>query len=299
MKKLLYPALFALLLFAPARDSKAQFVVNDPIHMGVHIGEFARKLREWSDTFQNYQVVLDAKRIADQAKTIQGTISDVTGQVRDLTNQGLTLQRQIQSDLALVRGVVNLRISSPVELYTRAMAISQSGGINSYMPSLNQASRLRAALTSANQSDIASVYQIFNRFDVTRPGNPISSANYEATKQEGAVSQFALEAMNHKKKVETAFNLQKIADEMTAESTELLATLKNDGRYKMTDAERLATISACNDNMVKAIQLRKQADEILTESAKAGEMTKIVESSYQDMLSQKAMIAMDAARADH
>jgi hypothetical protein len=299
MKKLLYPALFALLLFAPARDSKAQFVVNDPIHMGVHIGEFARKLREWSDTFQNYQVVLDAKRIADQAKTIQGTISDVTGQVRDLTNQGLTLQRQIQSDLALVRGVVNLRISSPVELYARAMAISQSGGINSYMPSLNQASRLRAALTSANQSDIASVYQIFNRFDVTRPGNPISSANYEATKQEGAVSQFALEAMNHKKKVETAFNLQKIADEMTAESTELLATLKNDGRYKMTDAERLTTISACNDNMVKAIQLRKQADEILTESAKAGEMTKIVESSYQDMLSQKAMIAMDAARADH
>jgi hypothetical protein len=299
MKKLLYPALLALLCFLPARDSQAQFVVNDPIHMGVHITEFARKLREWSDTFQNYQVVLDAKRIADQAKTIQGTISNISGQVRDLTDQGLSLQRQIQADLARVQGVVNLRISSPVELYARAMAISQTGGINAYMPALSQAARLRSALTSANQSDIASVYQIFNRFDVTRPGNPLSSANYEATKQEGAVSQFALEAMNHKKKVETAFNLQKVADEMTAQSTELLATLKNDGRYKMTDAERLATISTCNDNMVKAIQLRKQADEILTESAKAGEMTKIVESSYQDMLSQKAMIAMDAARADH
>ncbi len=50
-----------------------------------------------------------------------------------------------------------------------------------------------------------------------------------------------------KKNVETAFNYQKITDELTAQSVELIATLKNPGRYSMTEAERLRAMGQAND----------------------------------------------------
>ncbi len=64
MKKLLLPVGVALLALAPALPVRAQAVVNDPLHMGVHIGEFAKHLQQWSSTVQNYQVVKDARGIA-------------------------------------------------------------------------------------------------------------------------------------------------------------------------------------------------------------------------------------------
>lgn len=79
MKKTLFPTLVAFaLLLAPAGKARAQMVVNDPLHMGVQIGEFAKRLQQWSTTVQNYQVVKDARQIA-------GVTKDITNEVRSLT----------------------------------------------------------------------------------------------------------------------------------------------------------------------------------------------------------------------
>ncbi len=84
MKKTLFPALAAVaLLLAPAGQAWAQMVVNDPLHMGVQIGEFAKRLQQWSSTVQNYQVVKDARQIA-------GVTKDITSEVRSLTQEGST-----------------------------------------------------------------------------------------------------------------------------------------------------------------------------------------------------------------
>jgi PBP1b-binding outer membrane lipoprotein LpoB len=72
-----------------------------------------------------------------------------------------------------------------------------------------------------------------------------------------------LEEVVRKKNVETAFNYQKIADEMTAQSAELMVTLKNPGRSSMTEAERLRAMGQANDNMVKALQLHQEADHLI------------------------------------
>lgn len=294
MKKLVIPLLMAAVLLVPSGNTQAQFVVNDPIHMGVHIGEFAKHIQQWMETLNNFQVIKDAKAIAGVTKDITGQVKDISGQVRDLTSQGLEFQRNIQDKLKLVQGIKDLSFSNPRGLY--AYGMKWSGNDNFWMPGLDKARRLRNALDGATETDVSTVYEVFNRFDVSGNSSK-SAAQYRAAREESAVSQYAYEAMSSKKRVELAFSYQKIADEMTVQSTEMLATLKNDGRYSMTEAERIQCISVCNDNMVKAMKLREEADKmLLAASQSAGEATRATEIAYQDQISQAAFVKMDEAR---
>ncbi|MBC6609067.1 hypothetical protein H8B13_19770 [Hymenobacter sp. BT188] len=293
MKKTLLPALVALaLLLAPTQQAAAQMVVNDPVHMGVHIGDFAKRLAQWTETVKNYQVVKDARQIA-------GVTKDITGQVKNITDETLQLQRQVQADLRKVQSIQDLRLSNPQELFARALAMSGRGQSNQYMPVFQKAERLRQALQMANpQQDLNTVYDVFSRFGsgATAGNNRMSSQQYQAKREEAAVSTFAYEEMMQKKKIATAFGYYKIADEMTQQSIEMNATLKNPGRYAMTEGERMVALNTSNDNMIKAMQLRQEADRLLAEAAQPGPSRQAAEMVYSDILVQNALIKADRAR---
>ena len=293
MKKMLLPAFVALaLVLAPSQQAAAQAVVNDPLHMGVHIGDFAKRLAQWTETVKNYQVIKDAKQIA-------GVTKDITGQVKDITDETLQLQRQVQADLRKVQSIQDLRLSNPQELFARALAMSGRGQSNQYMPVFQKAERLRQALQLNNpQQDLNTVYDVFSRFGsgATEGNNRMSSQQYQQKREEAAVSTFAYEEMMQKKKIATAFGYYKIADEMTQQSIEMNATLKNPGRYAMTEGERMVALNTSNDNMIKAMQLRQEADRLLAEAAQPGPSRQAAEMVYSDILVQNALIKADRAR---
>lgn len=292
MKKLILLALVAVALVLPARRASAQMVVNDPLHMGVQIGEFAKRLTQWSETVKNYQVVTDAKQIA-------GVTRDITNDVKNLTQQGLALQQQVQADLKKVNSIYDLRISNPQELFVRALAMSGRGQSNAYMPVYQKAQRLRQALQQTNPvQDVNTVYDVFSRFgSASSPGgNRMSSAQYQAKREESTVSSFAYQEMANKRKIDTAFGYYKIADEMTQQSIEMNATLKNPGRYSMTEGERMVALNTSNDNMIKAMQLRLEADRLLSETSQATPSQAAAEAVYSDVLVQQSLIKMDRAR---
>ncbi|RAK62434.1 hypothetical protein [Hymenobacter edaphi] len=293
MKKMLFPALVALVLvLAPNQKAAAQMVVNDPLHMGVQIGEFAKRLAQWTETVKNYQVIKDAKQIA-------GVTKDITGQVKDITDETLQLQRQVQADLRKVQSIQDLRLSNPQELFARALAMSGRAQSNQYMPVFQKAERLRQALQLNNpQQDLNTVYDVFSRFGsgATAGNNRMSSREYQLKREEAAVSTFAYEEMMQKKKIATAFGYYKIADEMTQQSIEMNATLKNPGRYAMTEGERMVALNTSNDNMIKAMQLRQEADRLLAEAAQPGPSRQAAEMVYSDILVQNALIKADRAR---
>ncbi|MCB2380344.1 hypothetical protein LGH70_22320 [Hymenobacter sp. BT635] len=293
MKKTLLPALVAFaLILATGHEASAQMVVNDPVHMGVHIGDFAKRLKQWTETVKNYQVIKDAKQIA-------GVTKDITGQVKDITDETLQLQRQVQADLRKVQSIQDLRLSNPQELFARALAMSGRGQSNQYMPVFQKAERLRQALQLNNpQQDLNTVYDVFSRFGsgATAGNNRMSSQQYQQKREEAAVSTFAYEEMMQKKKIATAFGYYKIADEMTQQSIEMNATLKNPGRYAMTEGERMVALNTSNDNMIKAMQLRQEADRLLAEAAQPGPSRQAAEMVYSDILVQNALIKADRAR---
>ncbi|MBC6700088.1 hypothetical protein [Hymenobacter sp. BT190] len=293
MKKMLLPALVALaLILAPSTNAAAQAVVNDPLHIGVHIGDFAKRLAQWTETVKNYQVVRDARQIA-------GVTKDITGQVKDITDETLQLQRQVQADLRKVQSIQDLRLSNPQELFARALAMSGRGQSNQFMPVFQRAERLRQALQMGNpQQDLNTVYDVFSRFGsgATAGNNRMSSQQYQQKREEAAVSTFAYEEMMQKKKIATAFGYYKIADEMTQQSIEMNATLKNPGRYAMTEGERMVALNTSNDNMIKAMQLRQEADRLLAEASQPGPSRQAAEMVYSDILVQNALIKADRAR---
>ena len=126
------------------------------------------------------------------------------------------------------------------------------------------------------------MYDVFSRFGAgaTAGNNRMSSSQYQAKREEAAVSTFADEEMMQKKKIATAFGYYKIADEMTQQSIEMNATLKNPGRYAMTEGERMAALNSSNDNMIKAMQLRQEADRLLMEASQPGPSRQAAEAVY-------------------
>ena len=293
MRKLFWSVLLALAFGSLSPTTAlAQVVVNDPLHMGAHIGQFARQLSEWSETVNNYSVVKDARKIA-------GVTKDITGEVRDLTQKGLDFQQEVQADLRKVQSIRDLRLSNPQELFARALSMSGQGRSNEFMPLFQKADRLRQALQLNNaQQDVNTVYDVFSHFGsaATANGNRMSSQQYQSKREEAAVSTFAAEEMMQKKKIAAAFDYYKIADEMTKQSLELNATLTNEGRYSMTEGERMNAINTSNDNMIKAMQLRQEADRLLIEASQPGPSRQAAESVYSDIMVQNSLIKMDRAR---
>ena len=55
---------------------------------------------------------------------------------------------------------------------------------------------------------------------------------------------------------------------MSAQSVEMMATLKNPSRYSMTETERLQAMGQANDNVIKALQLCQEADRLIQEASR-------------------------------
>jgi hypothetical protein len=288
----------ALLVGSPPPAARAQFVVNDPLHMGVHISNFATQLKEWYDTVQNFSVIKDARNIAGVANTIHTQVKDLTGNIKDLTSAGLNLQMQIQNDLKKVRGLANLKLSNPVQLYSQVAGLMNGGSVTfgsfAALNALNTyAGNLQTSLENGKSTDINLVYKIFSDGQDSQSAQPTDYNQYEAEKASNFVAQYAYEEVADKKKIEMAFNYQKLADEMTQQSTEALAALNNDNRFSMTEGERMANISAQNANLMSAIKLRQEASRLLAEVAQGSPHKRAVASAFQEDLQTQAMIRLE------
>jgi hypothetical protein len=171
---------------------QAQMVVNDPVHMGVHIGQFAKQLKQWGETIQNYQVIKDARQIA-------GVTRDITGEVKNITGQTLMLQQQIQANLRKVQSVKDLRYANPLELFGRAIGMSTSSQPD-YMPPLSKARRLRQALQGRTEQDVETVYQAFSGLDIGRNGaQNFTYRDYKNMREEAFASAYAYEEVLKKR----------------------------------------------------------------------------------------------------
>lgn len=293
--------LVTTLTVGPPQVARAQFVVNDPLHMGAHLANFATQLREWSDTVQNFGVIQDARNIAGVANTIHTQVKDLTGNIRDLTTAGLNLQQQIQSDLLKVRGLANLKLSNPVELYSQVAGLLNGGSVTfGSFAALNQlsntyASNLQTSLSSGQPQDINLVYKVFSNGQDSQSAQPTNYNQYQDERAANFAAQYAYEEVANKKKIESAFNYNRLADEMTQQSTEALAALNNNDRFSMDEGERMANISTQNAKLVEAIKMRQEATKLLQEVAEGSPHQKAVAAAYQEDLQTQAMIRLENA----
>lgn len=266
-KTALLLALGAAFTTAP-QPASAQWLTTDIPHIGVQLAEFAKKAQDWWDTIQHYQVVKDAYNVATVAKDISGKIRDISDQVRSLTADGLAFQQQIQADLRKVQAIRNLRISNMTDVKNIASNLTALSLAN-LLPSLGQSPRFTAALASATDRDAGIIKEEFNTVSTTS-GTRRNVLEANGQQAQAAVTMVAVETNAQEEKIATAFRYKRTADELTAQAIELQAGTNTDGKFTMSDGERLLVQSQAAANLVQAQELRQKAEELLAAAARKG-----------------------------
>ncbi|GAB3840823.1 hypothetical protein GCM10028821_46310 [Hymenobacter jeollabukensis] len=284
--------LIVALMLAPPPTAQAQFLTTDVPHIAVQVGEFAKKAADWVKTLQNYQVVRDAYTVATTAKDISSRIRDISSEVKNLTSDALDLQNTIQNDLKKVASIRDLKLANVPQLLNTALDLTATkGGLTTLFPSVSRAARLQTALATRGTSDIQTVAGIFNQFQAGTSSRK-TFQQVQTAGQETALAGLALENMQQKAQIQQAFDYQRIADEMTAQAAETQATLKNEGRYKMTEAERLNSLNNAQNSLMEANRLRGQANDLLAQASSKGPATQAAEAVYRDKMLSASMNAL-------
>jgi hypothetical protein len=284
--------LIVALMLAPPPTAQAQFLTTDVPHIAVQVAEFAKKAGDWVKTLQNYQVVRDAYTVATTAKDISTRIRDISSEVKNLTSDALDLQNQIQNDLKKVASIKDLKLANVPQLMNTALDLTATkGGLTTLFPSISRAGRLQTALATRGTADVQTVAGIMNTFQVGS-STRMTFQQVQTAGQETALAGLALEGMQQKSKIQQAFDKQRIADELTAQAAETQATLKNENRYKMTEAERLSSLTNVQNSLMEANRLRGEAEQLLAEAGQKGPATQAAEAVYRDRMLASSMDAV-------
>lgn len=282
-----------LIVSLATQPARAQFATMDIPHIGVQLAEFAKKATDWVKHLQNFAVVRDAYAAAQAANNIATNIKSVTDQVRDLTNQGLALQQRIQADLKMVANIRNLRVSNMTDLKNLALNLSNLN-FASALPSLGQTQRFTQALAAGTDADAEIVKESLTVVS-TKSGVRRTARDMRQQQTTAVMSQLALENKAQQDKVTQAFQLKKLADELTASAVELQTSTNTANQMSMTDGERVAANRGASDMLLKATEYRVQANALIASAAQKGPTQLAAEKVMFDEMQVAGMTAMHSA----
>ncbi|SNR89373.1 hypothetical protein [Hymenobacter mucosus] len=294
MRKTYKHALMALccgvVLTSAPRPAAAQFLTTDVPHIGVQVAEFAKKAQDWLKHLENFRVVQDARNIASTAKDISGRIRDITGEVRGLTEDGLNLQKQIREDLKKVAAVKDLKISNMRDLKTLVTNLANLN-LGHALPSVGQGNRFGQLLASATDNDAKQVKEMYN-FVSSTSGTRRNVLEMQSQKELATLNTLALENSNQQEKVAMAFRYKRMADELSEQAVELQDGLNTQGKFSMTDGERVLAQDRAAHNMAQAQEYREKAETLLAASAVKGPTQLATEQVVQDQVFVASMQGM-------
>lgn len=283
-----------LLVSLAAQPARAQGMPTiDLGHIGVQLAEFFKKATEWGQTIKNYAVVKDAFKAAEMANEISTGINKVTNQVRDLTNQGLALQQQIQADLKMVANVRNLRVSNMSDLKNLALNVS-SFNFSTGLASLGQTASFTRALASAKDADAVTVKEGLSMIS-TKDGVSRTAADMRQQKENAVMAQLAMENKSQLDKVTQAFQFRKLADELTASAVQLQTATNVEGGMSMTDGERLTQNASANAMLLKATEMREKAGTLMDAALVRGQAQLAADDAVRQANEVAGLVAMHQA----
>lgn len=129
-------------------------------------------------------------------------------------------------------------------------------------------------IESGNYNQSGSVYSSgYSSYGVTNEQDPMVILNNQKTKSD--INAYALLTMSKKIQIKTASQYSGLADKLAERSIELAEAVKTEGVIEMSKAERLSLLSQCTDNLLKAIEYKTKAAELLAIAAKESEEEKI------------------------
>lgn len=257
-----------------SHSGQAQFVVYDP-------AQFANMIKS---------IANEVQLISNTAKTLQETKQILTTAIRtkEEIEHIYSLQWKVQEALKVAGGIKDLKWSDMDDLTRLALGISTDPLV--YLPDLSGTDQLRQALRLAPRPEHAR--QLYGML-VGIQGNsgpPEDLAAYEALSQESLLHQYALAEMRDQKKIQAALSWGALAEDMIYQARELMEAVKRDQRLTMNEAERLHALKQCQDVLLKSMEIKLEADELLRSvTDQPSRAREALLQSYRNQLVRKAL----------
>lgn len=253
--------------------AQAQFVVYDPAQFGNMLQSIAQQAKQ---AITAAKTLTETKNILVQAKAAKEEIENLH-----------KLHRDAQEALKIARGIVDLKWSDLDFLTGKALGVSVDPHI--FMPNINGTVAIRHTLKSTPGAQSAKeLYNLLTGINSFKSAERFDI--FEKQHIESLMNQFAYAEMSDQKFLQTAMSYNTVADEMIAGANELIGAVKTDKRFSMNEAERIATLKQCQDVLLKSLELKTKADEMIRSVMDKESVAKqALKQSYKNALLRKAL----------
>jgi hypothetical protein len=272
--KRIFSILALLGAFSMSHPLKAQFVVYDP-------AQFTNMLRSLAN---DLQVISNTSKTLRETRNILSTAKKTKEEIENIYH----LQWEVQEALEIARDVSRLKWSNLDEVTGKALGLSVDPDV--YLPRLPETAPLRQALRQeAGASSTRKLYSLL--VGINQGSAPLADyAAFEEASRQVIINRFAMAEMTDQKKIQTALSYNQLADEMIEQAKELMQAVKRDRQLTMNDAERLSMLKQCQDMLVKSLEMKLEADELLrTVSEQSSASRDALLQSYRNQLVRKAL----------
>ena len=253
---------------------KAQFVVYDPAQFTNMIQSLANDL----------QVIANTSKTLRETRNILNTAKRTKEEIENI----YSLQWEVQEAFKIAKEISKMKWSDLDEISRKALGLSVDPSV--YLPLLPETAPLRHALSlGPSTSNTQHLYSLL--VGINQASSPLEDyAAFDEVSKQLTINRFAMAEMTDQKKIQAALSYNQLADEMISQAKELMQAVKRDGQLTMNEAERLATLKQCQDVLVKSLEMKLQADELLRSVSERTSVSRdALLQSYQNQLVRKAL----------
>ena len=239
-----YVISFFLVVVLP-RTNWAQIPVIDPVHIAATIAN---------------GVLIDqqTKEVEDQNEHLVEVIAT--------TLSIYNLQDKIRKDLKKSGSIKDLQWSDHAGELFAVLQISDE--MEDYVENIEGFESIRDAYQ--NGDPVEGSFQLYDEvFGILADKVEDFPEDWVSLREElSAVgeNQAAVNEMIHKKKLNTALVYNQLAEELVEKAAEMSEGVKQNGRWSMTEAERLMLLKSSSDMILKSLSLKTESDNLILET---------------------------------
>jgi hypothetical protein len=270
MKKLLLLFSFCLVFLT----GQAQIPVVDGLSNKQLLDEIVKWVQDYA---RQHGQQIGLEKVFAENKTTAGQITAL-----------LQLKQQIEKGLYSTDEFKKLRISDLSRIIDE---VYRMGSIADYGRDLPVISEFGGLLE--RPSTIENAGQLYNYlFEGTSVYQPEGSGRldgYLNRAKEQKAKAYAIHVATQKRKMAAAMTYKRLAEQFTQLAGDLSARVNTEGAHRMTTGERIKAQKMAGDYLVKSLEMKQKADQLVKEAMQKAPVVEQIDQSGQFYLNRRAL----------
>jgi hypothetical protein len=246
------------------------------------------------DGLSNKQLLNElAKWVQDYAKQHgqQINLEKIFGENKNTTTQItalLQLKQEIEKGLYSVKDFQKLRISDLSRILKELYGVGSPADYGRDLPFMEEYGAYLGRPASVGNADGLYNY-LLGGTGAYRPEESGTLDGYLKRTKEQRAKAYSIHVAAQKRKMAAAMTYKRLAEQFVGLAEDLAAQVNADGEHRLSTGERIKAQKMANDYMIKSVQMKQKADQLLQEATQKSSVVQQVDQSRQYFLNRKAL----------